>query len=208
MNDISSPVIILASGSPRRKELLAAMGVDFEVIPSSYEEQLDDDRPPDAVACELALFKARDVAARYSESIVIGADTIVTVDGKQLGKPSDAHEARAMLKMLAGRAHMVTTGVVVLKLIDNIEIVRAESSTVYFRPYEEPVVDTYVESGDPFDKAGGYGIQSGAAPLIDSIKGNYDTIVGFPTKLVAEMLGEAGVPAKPVELEASVPVRS
>jgi septum formation protein len=200
--------VILASGSPRRRELLSAMGVAFDVIPSRFEEQLDDNRSPEDVARELALGKAKDVAAQFPDRIVIGADTIVTIDGRQLGKPADEVEARAMLQMLAGREHEVTTGVAILRLSDGVEYNVAETANVYFRPYDEALASEYIKSGDPFDKAGGYGIQSGASPFIDSILGNYDTIIGFPTKLVAEYLTKLGIGAQPAELEPTVPQRT
>jgi septum formation protein len=200
--------IILASGSPRRRELLAAMQVEFEVVPSSFEEQLDDGRTPEEVASELALGKAKDVAVKFPDQIVLGADTIVTVEGKQLGKPVDADDALQTLKLLAGREHAVTTGVAIVKLSDGVELVAAETSIVYFRPYDNAAAMAYVRTGDPLDKAGSYGIQSGGAPLIDSIKGNYDTIIGLPTVLVSELLQKLGVPAYPVEPEPTVPQRS
>lgn len=196
--------IILASQSPRRRELLAQMGVQFEAIPSNFDEHLDDSRTPEAVASQLALDKALTLARRYPDSLVIGSDTIVTIDGKQLEKPRDREEAKAILKHLSGKANEVSTGLAVVCIAQGIQLVGADTTKVYFRPYDGVAVDAYVATGDPLDKAGAYGIQSGAAPLIDHIEGNYDTVIGFPTKLLAEFLAQVGVEAHAVALQAPV----
>lgn len=189
--------IILASQSPRRQELLKQMGLDFSIVPSTFDEQLDDTRSPREVAQELALGKALDVAAQYPDAYVIGADTIVAIDGKQLAKPADAKEAHDMLRSLSGKAHEVTTGVAVINKNKGIEMVRPDWSVVHFKPYDAEAVARYVSTGDSYDKAGAYGIQSGAAPLISHIEGQYDTIVGMPTRLLADMLKEIGITAYP-----------
>lgn len=196
--------IILASQSPRRRELLAAMGVEFEAIPSDFEEHLDDKRSPAEVATELALGKAMAVATLYPDALVIGSDTIVTVDGRQLEKPHDAAEAVELLKLLSGKPNDVSTGLAVVCLANGTKLAGADTAQVFFKPYDEAAVKAYVATGDPMDKAGAYGIQSGAAPLISHIEGLYDTIVGLPTHLLAEFLQQLGVRAHPVELEAPV----
>ena len=196
----SKPKIILASQSPRRKDLLAKMGVDFEVIPSNFDEQLDDSRSTEEVAMELALGKASTVAREHPDCIVIGSDTIVTLNGRQLGKPRDEAEAREMLKQLGGSEHEVSTGLAVLWLEKGIEFCSAETAKVVFRPHDEQAVEEYLATGDAMDKAGAYGIQSGAAPLVNYIEGNPDTILGLPTSLLAEYLAQLGVKAKPVEV--------
>lgn len=200
--------IILASQSPRRKELLAQMGVQFDAVPSGYDERLDDSRATAEVAKELALGKAMDVAEQYPDCIVIGSDTIVTVDDRQLEKPRDKREAHEILKLLSGRPNYVTTGVAVVCLADGTRIVEETTTQVVFRPYDADVVARYVETGDSLDKAGAYGIQSGAAPLISHIKGDYDTVIGLPTALLADMLNRIGVDATPVRLAAPVEQRS
>lgn len=197
--------IILASQSPRRRELLARMGLEYGVIPSKFDEQLDDQRSPVEVATELALGKAMDVARQYPDSVVIGSDTIVTVQGHQLEKPHDEAEALAMLQSLSGTDNEVTTGVAVACLSEGLELTDADTTKVYFKPYDESAVRSYVATGDPYDKAGGYGIQSGAAPLIDHIEGHYDTVIGLPTHTLAALLAKAGIEAGPVELEPPVP---
>lgn len=197
--------IILASQSPRRKALLEKMGLKFETIPSNFDEKLDDSRSPEEVASELALGKARAVATQYPECLVIGSDTIVTINGRQLEKPRDSNDAYEMLKLLAGKHNEVSTGVAVVSVSDSIKLVGVDTTHVYFHPYDEEAVRQYVESGDPMDKAGAYGIQSGAAPLISHIEGHYDTVVGLPTKLLAELLMQVRITARFVELDSPVP---
>ncbi|HKR81456.1 MAG TPA: Maf family protein [Candidatus Saccharimonadales bacterium] len=199
--------IILASQSPRRKELLTAMDVPFDVVPSRFDEQLDDSRTPEDVAKELGLGKALAVAEQYPDAIVVGSDTIVSLGGKQLEKPVDAEEARATLHMLSGRMNVVTTSVAVVCKNQGVELVGAVSTKVFFKPADANAIDYYVDTGDPLDKAGSYGIQSGAHVLVDHIEGDYDAVIGLPTKLLAEYLTILDVQAKPVELTAPVPAR-
>jgi septum formation protein len=196
--------IILASQSPRRKELLAAMGVEFEVVPSNFEENLDDSRSPETVAVELAVGKASKVAEQYPDCIVIGSDTIVTVRGTQLEKPRDETDAYRMLKYLTGTHNEVSTSLAVIYKNENVILTDVDTTIVYFKPYDEEAVATYVKSGDAADKAGAYGIQSGAAPLVDRIEGYYDTVIGLPTHKLAGLLRQLGVQAKPAELSAPV----
>jgi septum formation protein len=200
--------VILASQSPRRKELLAQMGVNFIAIPSDFTEYLDDARNPETVATELAIGKAMAIAKQYPDDIVIGADTIVTVGGKQLGKAANDDEASIMLKLLAGTHNEVTTGLAVIKLSDNVILTGADTTKVYFLPYNEDLISQYIKTGDYKDKAGAYGIQSGAAPLIAYFEGNYDTILGLPTKLLSNLLSNFAIEAKPVSLEAPVESRA
>lgn len=200
--------VILASQSPRREELLTQMGVEFVAIPSDFDEHLDDSRTPEVVAIELALGKATTVAKQHPDDIVIGSDTIVTVVGRQLAKAADDNEARQMLKLLSGTHNEVTTGLVVIRLSDNIQMTGADTATVYFHPYDEELASQYIATGDYKDKAGAYGIQSGAAPLIDYFAGNYDTVLGLPTKLLSEFLSRLGIEAKPVKLQVPVEQRA
>lgn len=179
---------------------MTQMGLEFEVVPSQFAEKLDDSRSPEEVAKELALGKALAVAEQFPDSLVIGSDTIITIDGKQLEKPHDNEEAVAMLKLLSGKTHAVTTSIAVVRLADSTQLVNADTAYVHFLPYDEAKVRAYVQTGDSLDKAGGYGIQSGAAPLIDHIEGHYDTVVGLPTHKLAELLARVGINAKPVEL--------
>lgn len=170
-----SAKIILASQSPRRKDLLSRMGVEFEVIPSSYDEKLDEQRDAREVTKELALGKALEIAQRYPDAFVIGSDTIVAIDGRQMEKPIDRADAEEMLIALTNGASTVSTGLAVVNLANDIRLVGQDTAIVSFNP-DSPEMkaarETYLDSEDWKDKAGGYGIQSGAAPLIASIAGN------------------------------------
>lgn len=196
--------IILASQSPRRKDLLTKMGLDFEAIPSNFVEYLDDNRDPSEVAIELALGKAMTVAKDHPNDIVIASDTIVTIDGHQLAKASDDDEAREILRRLSNKRNDVTSSLVVMRLIDNIKLTGSDTVSVFFLPYDEDKVNRYIATGDYKDKAGAYGIQSGAADLIDYMRGDFDTVLGMPTKLLAQFLAKLGLEVKPLELIAPV----
>jgi septum formation protein len=195
------PDIILASQSPRRYELLTAMGVSFKTVISEFDEYLDDARSPEEVATELALGKAQAVAAKYPNSIVIGSDTIATIHGKQLEKPKDEADAYQLLQTLAGDVNEVSTGLAVIWKEKDIRLTGVDTSRVFFKPFNEAAVTQYITTGDPMDKAGAYGIQSGAAPLIDHIEGHLDTVIGLPTTLLAQFLSELGVNAQAVEIK-------
>lgn len=204
--------LILASQSPRRQELLEAMQLShpYEIVSSEFEEQLDSTRFPEEVSEELGYGKALWVAERNPKAWVIGSDTIVTINGQQLGKPQDEKEARAMLQMLAGQPNTVTTSAVLLSfdptLPDPIRCYKgSESCQIYFKPYDQAAVDTYIASGDWHDKAGAYGLQSGAHILVDRLQGDFDTIVGLPTKLLSQYLAQIGVTSQPVYLAPPVP---
>lgn len=178
----------------------------FEAIASNFDEQLDDARSPAAVAVELAYGKARDVASQYPNSYVIGSDTIVTIDGTQLAKPADIDDARRMLSLLAGRIHEVTTGVVLVT--PDVSYEAYDTTHVHFKPYDSELVEAYLATGDSLDKAGAYGIQSGAGVLIEYIDGAYDTVIGFPTRVVSELLSKVGVDARPLQLACPVEQRN
>jgi septum formation protein len=185
--------IILASQSPRRKELLTNMGVAFTAIPSDYEEHLDDARNVAEVAKELGLGKALDVARKYPDAIVIGSDTIVSMDGKQLGKPRDRAHALEMLEWLKGRRCAITTSLAVVCLAENTQIIEIEVSYIYMKDYTRAQLDAYLDTGDHADKAGAFSVQSGFAPLVDHIEGDYDAIIGLPTRKLAAILQKLGV---------------
>jgi septum formation protein len=198
------PRIILASKSPRRKELISQMGIKCETYPSQYNEKLDNSRSPQEVAIELGLGKARNVAAKFPNAIVIGSDTIVSIGGVQLEKPKNIDEAFETLKHLSGKVNEVTTSIAVVCINQSIEICRTDTTRVFFKPFDELKVREYVETGDPMDKAASYGIQSGAEVLIDHIEGSYDTVIGLPTELLSSILAEIGVESTPVKLKAPV----
>lgn len=175
--------LILASGSPRRRELLAAAGVEFEVVVSPAEE-LHDASIPLAELCERnAELKAAEVAARHPDAVVIGADTLVWIDGEPLGKPRDLAEARAMLRRLAGRRHTVCTGVCAIFPGGRIERFH-ELTGVDFLPLDEARIEAYLERTNPLDKAGAYGIQDSGELIVAGIEGAFDNVMGLPVARV------------------------
>lgn len=178
--------IILASASPRRKELLAQIGIPFQVVVSHVEEVITQTEPGKVVE-ELSLQKASAVAELMKgsdeELLVIGADTVVACDGQILGKPADEEEAVAMLRSLSGRSHEVFTGVTLLHLLPDGKVeskVFHERTAVTFCEMSEDEISGYVASGDPMDKAGAYGIQGFCARYIRGIEGDYNNVVGLP----------------------------
>jgi septum formation protein len=197
--------ILLASGSPRRKELLAKMGVHFEAITSDFEEYLDDDRPVTDVAIELGIGKAQVLAERYPDAIVIGSDTIVSVGERQYGKPDSETDARLMLYGQVGHKVTVTTSVVVMCKELNVLLTAAPQAMVVFKRRNDRAIAAYIATGDWRDKAAAWGIQSGAAPLIDHIEGEYSTIIGLPVPQLAAFLLQLGIPTHPVLLTSPVP---
>lgn len=183
--------IVLASASPRRQELLRQVGVSFRVVPSQVDEQVSEPMQPGDLVEHLALSKARDVATREPGSLILGADTIVVVAGRVLGKPKDRSDAIGMLQALSGREHQVVTGVALVTA--DREVVSHEVTTVRFRPLDPGEIERYVDSGEPMDKAGAYGIQGRAAAMISAIEGDYFTVVGLPLCRTVSMLSQFGV---------------
>ena len=182
-------LLILASGSSRRQELLRNAGFTFEVRPSSIPEEPRPDETPEAFGRRMAAEKALEVAARSpAESLVLGADTVVVVGAEILNKPGNSEEAARILRELSGRSHRVLTGVCLVKAPRTIEA-RGESDTrVWFRPLAEDEIRDYVATGEPLDKAGAYGIQGRASRFVTRIEGCYFNVVGLPVALVDEML--------------------
>lgn len=178
--------IILASASPRRRELLKTITEDFSVIPAVGEEKADPSLPPERYACALAEAKCGEVFKRFPNSLVIGCDTIVVFGDKILGKPRDREDARATLKTLSDNRHFVITGVCVA--CGDKKIVNYEKTAVYFNCLTDEFIDGYVNSGSPMDKAGSYGIQDGG--LVREIEGDYDNVVGLPVQLLKKMMEE------------------
>lgn len=189
--------IILASASPRRKELLGQIGFDFEVVTSHVEEKVTSSEP-DRVVEELSRQKAEAVRelllACDEEMLIIGADTVVSLDGCILGKPADSEEAMEMLERLQGRQHDVYTGVTVLyrraEAADWTVRCFHERTAVQFYPMAEQEILEYVQTGDPLDKAGAYGIQGFCARYIRAVEGNYDNVVGLPVGVLYQEIKE------------------
>lgn len=186
--------VILASASPRRRELLHQVGIEPEIVPSHVEEVISSAEPDQAVM-ELSAQKAADVAAGFREKdvIVIGADTVVAVDGQILGKPKDREDAVRMLGMLQGRCHQVYTGVTMIfcggeKRERDGKITFAEKTDVHVYPMSRAQIEEYVSTGEPMDKAGAYGIQGRFAAHVKKISGDYNNVVGLPVGRVCQEL--------------------
>jgi septum formation protein len=184
------------------------MGVAFETMPSDFYEELDDSRTPEAVAEELGLGKAMVIARQHPEAIVIGSDTIVTINGRQLAKAANIDEARSMLHDETLHPNKVTSSLAVICLELGLKYVSSENAWVHFKPFAASAVEAYLATGDYADKAGAYGIQSGAAPLVEYVEGNGDTIIGLPTHLLAPQLQLLGFAAEPVDYHLPVETRT
>ena len=184
--------LILASGSPRRAELLRQAGIRFEVSAPDLDETLYAGEAPEAYVRRLAAAKARHVAATHPGRLVLGADTTVVVDGQVLGKPRDAADAARMLGHLSGRSHVVLTGVCLIGPAGETRIESAVT-TVEFRPLEDAEIAGYVDSGEPMDKAGAYAIQGGAAGFVTRLDGEYSNVVGLPVTLILGMCRGSGI---------------
>ena len=170
-------MLILASQSPRRKELLAHLNMPFTVRVADIDEAMDPAKPPAEEVARVSLAKALAIPREEADT-VIAADTIVVLDDKVLGKPVDKADARAMLSALSGRTHQVMTGVTVLK--GSRSLTHTEITEVYFRNLSQEEIDRYVESGEPMDKAGSYGIQGGASLFVEKLHGDYYNVMGLP----------------------------
>lgn len=192
-------LLVLASASPRRREIVAALGIPFQVHSVPVDETLRPGEPAEAAARRLAEAKARAAAAQWpEEAVVIGADTVVVLDGRLLGKPESPAEAGSMLRGLRGREHRVVTGVAVAA--GGPRLAAGEAITrVRMRPYRDEEIGRYVSSGEPFDKAGAYAIQDPAFRPVERIEGCYLNVVGLPLCLLLYLLWEVGasVPIPP-----------
>ncbi len=184
--------IILASQSPRRKELLERMGLtDFEICPARGEERLEPGLTPAQLVEQLSVQKAREIAAQQPDALVIAADTVVAVDGRVLGKPHSRQEAVEMLTLLSGRTHTVYTGVTVC--LGTQEQTAHEATEVVFGKLTPQQIQAYVDTQEPMDKAGSYGVQGRGCVLVEGIRGDYYNVVGLPVYRLAGMLRKFGV---------------
>jgi septum formation protein len=180
------PTIVLASGSPRRRQLLEMLGFPVIVRPSAVLEIPLPREAPRAYARRLARDKARAVPGEF----VLGADTVVVIDGMLLEKPRDADDALAMLRRLQGRRHEVITAVCLVA--GGVEHEAVDTTAVYFRPASDATLRAYIDTGEPMDKAGAYGIQGYGAALVDRIEGDFFGVMGLPIRLVLDLLARAG----------------
>lgn len=180
--------IILASASPRRRELLGRIVASFRVVPSRVDEASVRETDPVGFAVAAALLKARDVGERNPASLVLAADTVVSLEGEIFGKPADRDEARATLKKLSGRRHRVITGVAIYGKSEGRSLTGHEETLVRFRALDERVLEDYLDTEDHVDKAGSYAIQEVNDAFVDELVGDYDNVVGLPLGLVRKML--------------------
>lgn len=185
--------LILASGSPRRRSLLSEAGITFDVVVSEIAEVPGKDESPEELAKRLALEKASAVAALHLDAWVLGADTDVSLDGKILGKPLDAADARRMLQTIQGRTHQVWGGFAIVNLSRRVEHCEAHCTLVEMESMDEASIEWYVATSEPLDKAGAYGAQGIGAQFIRSINGSYTNVVGLPINAVMRALKKFGI---------------
>jgi septum formation protein len=185
--------LILASASPRRRELLAELGVAFEVLPAEVTEHEAADADPRAMVLHNAALKADWIAARHPDATVLGADTTVFVGNTVLNKPRDAADARAMLRLLSGTTHTVFTGLAMRRMSDGLRLDRGVASEVVFKVLTEAVIEEYLSKVHTLDKAGGYAIQEEAKLIVESFSGQLTNIIGLPLEETKQLLTLAGL---------------
>ena len=191
MPHIKSTRVILASSSPRRADLLSQIGLTFEIYPSDIEEPtFNGSITPASATQQLASMKAKSVAERYTEGVIIGADTLVAYKNELIGKPDNPEHARSILKKLSGKKHKVVTGVCLINVELSKEITWNEITKVYFRELNPVEIEEYVNCGEPLDKAGAYGIQGRGAAFVNRIEGCYFNVVGLPLASLIEQLSD------------------
>jgi septum formation protein len=188
---MTTPRVVLASQSPRRRDLLNLIGIPHTVRPADIDESvLPGERPLDCVE-RLARSKARRLAANARDAVVIGADTVVVIDDRILNKPENEDDARAMLQRLAGREHVVHTAVCVI--YDSAEVAGVETVAVHFRPLSAAEIDAYIATGEPMDKAGAYGIQGYGATIVERVNGDFFAVMGLPLVRLTRLLSGVGL---------------
>lgn len=185
-------MFILASRSPRRRELLSMLGLEFEIVTADIDETMDESIPVEAAVAEISRKKAEAVGKDHPGRLVVSADTIVTVAGRVLGKPHTEEEAGAMLRSLSGRSHTVMTAFCLYR--DGETETHVEKTEVCFKPLSDEEIGAYIATGSPMDKAGAYGIQDGAAVFVEALRGDYYNVVGLPLCALCKCLRRYGVP--------------
>ena len=185
--------IILASASPRRKEILGKTGLKFSVDAGDYKEDMDLALKPRQLARFLSSEKARAVAVKYASALVIAADTFIVFQGSLLGKPHTREEARRMLSLLNGRQHSVLTGFTVIDTLTGKKLSRSVETKVFFKKMTGQEIESYVKTGEPLDKAGAYAIQGFGAVLVKKIEGDYFNVMGLPLRSLTGVLRKFGV---------------
>ena len=199
------PDLILASASPRRRELLAQLGVPFTVVTAQVTEHEDPATDPRTMVAHNSALKADWVAARFPGAFVLGADTTVFIDGVALNKPADGVEARAMLRHLSGRTHTVFTGLALRRLADGLRLDEGETSEVTFRAFGDDIIEAYLARVHTLDKAGGYGIQDHAELIVAGYRGSLSNIVGLPLETTKQILTRCGLLARMPDARSQAP---
>jgi septum formation protein len=187
--------IVLASGSPRRREILTTLGVEFDVSPADIDESVQPGEAPLDYVRRLAATKASAVAASQPDRVVIAADTTVVIDGEILGKPVGIDEARAMARRLSGRTHQVHTGIAVA--LDGTVLVDVDTTHVTFMALSDELIEWYVSQSEPYDKAGGYALQGAASAFVERVDGNVANVIGLPVPRLLRLAAAAGHPLIP-----------
>jgi septum formation protein len=185
--------IVLASTSPRRRELLSLLDIPFEIRTPAFEERLIPGCPANDLVAQFAQGKAHSVAEHNPEALVLASDTLIQVHGEVLGKPADLTEARTMLRQLSGREHHVHTAVALSCLARRTHITEVSTARVWMKPFNAEAHEQYLATGDSLGKAGAYSIQGPGSELVERLEGDFTTVVGFPLRLVATLLTESGV---------------
>ena len=185
--------ILLASTSPRRRELLELLGVPFRIIPPTCDETPSPDLSPSKQTRHFARDKALSVANQHPEDLVIGSDTVIEIEGRLLGKPENIQEAKTMLRELRGTCHQVHTGVAIIQQAKNVIIDFVETALVWIKSFKEGTLKDYLATQESLGKAGSYSIQGNGAQLIEKIEGDYPTIVGLPLWRTAKILEQQGI---------------
>jgi nucleoside triphosphate pyrophosphatase len=190
--------LVLASTSPRRRQILALLGVRFEVVPPKFDEQVSTHVSLDEEVVEFAFGKAQSVATKYPQSVVIGSDTMIELAGEKIGKPADRDDARQILRSLSGKVHKIFTGVAIVDP-GGPGLKEIETVVVEMRGYTEEEIENYLDSGESDDKAGAYSIQGQGSDLIKSIRGDYLAAVGMPLRRIARYIQSRGLSVADVE---------
>ena len=192
--------ILLASTSPRRRELLGLLGLQFQIVAPNCEETLSSHLAPSQQTRKFAQDKAQSVAHQHLHDLVIGSDTVIEIEGRLLGKPENMQEAETMLRELRGKCHQVHTGVAIVQQTSKLSIDFVETAEVWIHPFDENTLKSYLDTEESLGKAGAYSIQGDGSKLIEKIEGDYPTIVGLPLWRTAKLLEQQGmVLPKPVE---------
>lgn len=189
----ATPRLILASASPRRRELLAELGIPFEVVVAQVTEHEDPTTDPRTMVAHNAALKADWVATRHPDAYVLGADTTVFIGDTVLNKPRDLDDARAMLRRMSGKTHHVFTGIALRRQQDGLRIDRGVTSAVTFRTFDDAVIEAYFKIANPLDKAGGYGIQEAGEMIVAGWEGSFTNIVGLPMDETKQILTQRGL---------------